>query len=207
MLLWINILLSLNLINASNIQKILLHDSNELSNFRKMLDCENIEYSFIEIIDINHQKTYQFDLKVPSNVARSSYINERSLLSFNISKPLFLERVKRGIEDPYFKYQWSYTNIGQYDESTTSNDYGLKSYDFLTGKNISIRIIDDGLDVYHFDLKNFNTDLSYNVNDKNYDLMPSDLSMNHGTRCVGQIIAIPDNGYCIAGFAPEASVS
>ncbi|EPZ35247.1 subtilisin-like protein [Rozella allomycis CSF55] len=205
MFLWI--LLSLNLISSSNIQKILLHDSRELSNLRKILDRDSVEYTFIENIDIHHQITYQFDFNAPRNIDRSSYINERSLSPFNISKPLLLERVKRGNEDPYFKYQWSYTNIGQYDESTTSYDYGLKSYAYLTGKNISIRIIDDGLDVYHFDLKHFNPDLSYNVNDKNYDLMPSDLSMNHGTRCVGQIIALPDNGYCIVGFAPEASVS
>jgi len=93
--------------------------------------------------------------------------------------------------DPYYKLQLNLRHMQI-----------NKAHDIATGKNITIAMIDTGVDLQHPDLigqisrnENFATDISSDFsNDK------------HGTAVAGVMVARKDNGIGIAGVAPDAKL-
>lgn len=109
------------------------------------------------------------------------------------------------INDPLFKKQWHI-----YNSVYEGNDLNvLKVWDMnITGKGVTVAIVDDGLDYENMDLKeNFNAKGSYDFNDKNDLPKPRLADDYHGTRCAGEIAAAKNNDYCGLGVAYNAKVA
>ncbi|XP_066585085.1 furin-like protease 1 isoform X3 [Prorops nasuta] len=80
----------------------------------------------------------------------------------------------------------------------------------ITGKNVVVTILDDGLEKDHPDLyKNYDPQASFDVNNHDEDPMPryDYLDSNrHGTRCAGEVAATANNSICAIGVAYGAGV-
>lgn len=122
----------------------------------------------------------------------------------------------------YFKLSYSLTQTPKY--KIPAKQWHLKNTIFpgndvniepvwdegITGKGVTICIIDDGVDFNHPQLKHaIKPDLSHDFNAKRSDRLPTPLSQEdrHGTRCAGQIAAHPEGPCEVIGVAPDASIS
>ena len=80
----------------------------------------------------------------------------------------------------------------------------------VTGKGISVTILDDGIERTHPDLQaNYDPLASFDVNQNDNDPTPRyDLidSNRHGTRCAGEVAATANNSNCAVGIAYEAGI-
>lgn len=103
--------------------------------------------------------------------------------------------------DPLFDQQW-----GLYNSNNPVIDISVCSaWNYATGKNVNIAILDTGIEMTHMDLASNISSLSY---DTETMTSPSHVYGNegHGTKCAGIAAAIKDNGLQIAGVAPEATI-
>ena len=103
--------------------------------------------------------------------------------------------------DPLFDQQW-----GLYNSNNPGIDISVCSaWNYATGKNVNIAILDTGIEMTHMDLASNISSLSY---DTETMTSPSHVYGNegHGTKCAGIAAAIKDNGLQIAGVAPEATI-
>ncbi|XP_060593632.1 furin-like protease kpc-1 isoform X2 [Ruditapes philippinarum] len=80
----------------------------------------------------------------------------------------------------------------------------------VTGKDVVITILDDGLERTHDDLKdNYDPYASYDVNGHKPDPMPRYDYTNenrHGTRCAGEVSAKANNTKCVVGVAYNSKI-
>lgn len=101
--------------------------------------------------------------------------------------------------DPLFNQQWGLQNDNYPDIDISV----CNAWNYATGKNIKIAILDTGVELNHIDLASNISNLSY---DTETDSSPSVVYSMHGTHCAGIAAAIKDNGIQIAGVAPEATI-
>ncbi|MCR4591764.1 MAG: S8 family serine peptidase [Bacteroidaceae bacterium] len=101
--------------------------------------------------------------------------------------------------DPMFNQQWGLHNSDYVGIDISISD----AWNYATGKNVKIAIIDTGVDLNHIDLSANISNLSY---DTESDSSPSVYYRNHATHCAGIAAAVKDNGVHIAGVAPEATI-
>lgn len=73
----------------------------------------------------------------------------------------------------------------------------------ITGKGVTIAIIDDGVDIYHPELRG-KVVHPYNVMDRSTDVIAEDLSLGHGTCCAG--VALAAGRKHATGVAPGAAL-
>ena len=103
--------------------------------------------------------------------------------------------------DPMFNQQWGLynTNYPGIDISVTP------AWNYATGKNVKIAILDTGVELGHVDLAANISSLSYNTET---GTSPSVVFNNndHATHCAGIAAAVKDNGIQIAGVAPDATI-
>ena len=71
----------------------------------------------------------------------------------------------------------------------------------ITGKGVTIAIIDDGVDIHHPELRG-KIVAPHNVMDKSANVIPEDLSLGHGTCCAG--VALASGKHKATGVAPGA---
>ncbi|KAI7204065.1 hypothetical protein KC324_g973, partial [Hortaea werneckii] len=103
-----------------------------------------------------------------------------------------------GIEDPIFQDQWHLYNHIQ--PGHDINVTGVWEQG-ITGKNSTVCIVDDGLDMDSDDLKdNYFAAGSYDFNDQVDDPKPRLSDDHHGTRCAGEVAAVR-NDVCGVGIA------
>ncbi|KAI9486635.1 MAG: peptidase S8/S53 domain-containing protein [Benjaminiella poitrasii] len=108
------------------------------------------------------------------------------------------------IKDPGFDHQWHLINTQE--RGHDLNVTGVWSQG-ITGKDVVVAILDDGLDMDHDDLKdNYFAEGSYDFNDHVADPKPRLIDDTHGTRCAGEIAAVK-NDVCGVGVAYGAKVS
>lgn len=109
-----------------------------------------------------------------------------------------------GISDPIFTEQWHLLNTVQPGHDVNITGVWLQG---ITGKNATVAIVDDGLDMHSDDLKdNFYAQGSYDFNDKT-DLPEPRLSDDrHGTRCGGEVSAVKNN-VCGVGAAWDSNIA
>lgn len=109
-----------------------------------------------------------------------------------------------GISDPIFTEQWHLLNTVQKGHDVNITGVWLQG---ITGKNATVAIVDDGLDMHSDDLKdNFYAQGSYDFNDKT-DLPEPRLSDDrHGTRCGGEVSAVKNN-VCGVGAAYNSRIA
>lgn len=108
------------------------------------------------------------------------------------------------INDPIFQEQWHLYNHVQ-----TGHDINVTGVwsQGITGKNATISIVDDGLDMDSDDLKeNYFAKGSYDFNDAVEDPKPRLSDDKHGTRCAGEVSAVR-NGVCGVGVAYDSKVA
>ncbi|CAK7229502.1 pheromone processing endoprotease [Sporothrix curviconia] len=109
-----------------------------------------------------------------------------------------------GIKDPIFKEQWHLINTLYPTHDVNVTDLWLKG---ITGKNTTVAIVDDGLDMYSDDLKpNYYAQGSYDFNDKGPEPRPKLPDDRHGTRCAGEISAAK-NDACGVGVAYDSKIA
>lgn len=99
---------------------------------------------------------------------------------------------RRAVEtDPLFYSQWHLQMV--------------KATDDADGSGVQIAIVDDGVQHVHEDLKqNYNGQLSWDFNDRDFDPSPSSED-GHGTACAG-VAAGVRNHVCGRGVAPRAGI-
>ncbi|CEG80867.1 Putative Proprotein convertase PC7 (Fragment) [Rhizopus microsporus] len=113
-------------------------------------------------------------------------------------------QVSLGIKDPLFDKQWHLIN--QRDPGNDINITGVWKQG-ITGKGVTVVILDDGLDYNSTDLAdNFYAEGSYDFNDHEPLPTPKLWDDTHGTRCAGQIAAVRNNA-CGVGIAYDAKIA
>ena len=109
-----------------------------------------------------------------------------------------------GITDPIFNDQWHLINTIQVGHDINVTGVWL---DGNTGKNATVAIIDDGIDMDSEDLKaNYFAIGSYDFNDHVDAPRPMLSDDHHGTRCAGEVAAMK-NDVCGVGVAWDAKVA
>ena len=120
--------------------------------------------------------------------------------------PPLVQEVARILEisDPMFPIQWHLLNPIQLGHDL--NVTGIwREGNF--GENVTVAIVDDGLDMDSLDLKdNYFAAGSYDFNDHNLVPKPKLRDDQHGTRCAGEIAAVKNN-VCGVGVAYRAKVA
>ncbi|OLY79504.1 Protease KEX1 [Smittium mucronatum] len=148
---------------------------------------------------------------------RSDILSDPSVLDFDAAKPAQLLKRRHvlnlqprdwrssiEIKDPLFPKQWHLVN-----DFVSGNDINVTGVWEMgvTGRNVTVALIDDGLDYTSEDLtSNFNYYGSYDFNDNTKLPTPRLGDDYHGTRCAGQISAIR-NDVCGVGVAYDSKVS
>jgi kexin len=108
------------------------------------------------------------------------------------------------IKDPIFNEQWHLFNPIQVGHDVNVTDVWLSG---VTGKNATVAIVDDGLDMYSDDLKdNYYAAGSYDFNDKTNEPKPRLSDDKHGTRCAGEVSAVKNN-VCGVGVAYDSKIA
>ena len=108
------------------------------------------------------------------------------------------------IRDPIFAEQWHLFNPVQLGGDVNVTDVWSQG---ITGRNATVAIVDDGLDMDSEDLKdNYFAEGSYDFNDHGLEPRPRLSDDRHGTRCAGEIAAVKNN-VCGVGVAWDAKVA
>ncbi|KAF4124819.1 kexin [Geosmithia morbida] len=108
------------------------------------------------------------------------------------------------IKDPIFKEQWHLFNTVE-----TGHDVNVTDVwrDGVTGQNVTIAIVDDGLDMDSNDLRdNYFAEGSYDFNDHDPSPKPELSDDKHGTRCAGEVSAVR-NDACGLGVAYDSKIA
>lgn len=103
----------------------------------------------------------------------------------------------RSINDPLYPSQWHLSNI-QVESAWNAG---------ITGKGVTIAIVDDGLQTSHPDLManvDYVNSWDYNGNKASPDPTGND---GHGTSAAGVAAAVQNNGHCGSGVAPNAKLA
>jgi kexin len=109
-----------------------------------------------------------------------------------------------GIQDPIFQEQWHLHNTIQIGHDINVTGVWMQG---ITGRNSTVCIVDDGLDMDSDDLKdNYFAQGSYDFNDQVKDPKPRLSDDRHGTRCAGEIGAVR-NDVCGVGVAYDSKVA
>uniref|UniRef100_A0A914CF84 Uncharacterized protein n=1 Tax=Acrobeloides nanus TaxID=290746 RepID=A0A914CF84_9BILA len=108
-------------------------------------------------------------------------------------------------QDPLYRDQWYLVGgaIGGYDMNV--REAWLLGY---AGRNVSISILDDGIQRDHLDIAaNYDPLASTDINDHDDDPTPQNNGDNkHGTRCAGEVSAIAGNNVCGVGVAFHSKI-
>ncbi|KAH6687843.1 subtilase [Plectosphaerella plurivora] len=108
------------------------------------------------------------------------------------------------INDPIFNDQWHLFNPVQAGHDVNVTSLWIEG---ITGHNVTVSIVDDGLDMYSDDLKpNYYAAGSYDFNDHQDEPRPKLSDDRHGTRCAGEVAAAK-NDVCGVGVAYDSKVS
>ncbi|TRY77950.1 hypothetical protein TCAL_06464 [Tigriopus californicus] len=110
-----------------------------------------------------------------------------------------------GLNDPYWGNMWY---LNRDNELTMNVEQAWQ--EGITGRGVTVTILDDGIEKDHPDLiRNYDPLSSTDINDNDSDPNPRyDLSNSnrHGTRCAGQVAASPNNSMCAVGVAFNAQI-
>ncbi|WWC96813.1 hypothetical protein V866_003688 [Kwoniella sp. B9012] len=108
------------------------------------------------------------------------------------------------LKDPMLDQQWHLINTDMKDiELNVTGLWGRG----ITGEGVHVVIVDDGLDLNSDDLKdNFFAEGSYDFNDHTELPLPRLSDDQHGTRCAGEIAAVP-NDVCGVGVSYRSKIA
>ncbi|KAJ1190028.1 hypothetical protein NDU88_006768 [Pleurodeles waltl] len=115
-----------------------------------------------------------------------------------------LRRSKRSVtfNDPKYPHQWHLNNARR--PGMDINVTGVWERN-VTGRGVTVVVVDDGVEHTLADIHpNYSPEGSYDLNSNDDDPMPhpdTDNDNHHGTRCAGEIAAVPNNSFCAVGVA------
>ncbi|GMR53989.1 hypothetical protein PMAYCL1PPCAC_24184 [Pristionchus mayeri] len=116
-----------------------------------------------------------------------------------------LEIPRLPFRDPLYKDQWYLVGnaVGGFDMNVR-NAWQMG----YAGRNVSISILDDGIQRDHPDLAtNYDPLASTDINDHDDDPTPQNNGDNkHGTRCAGEVAALANNNECGVGVAFKSKI-
>ncbi|TSN21170.1 Proprotein convertase subtilisin/kexin type 7 [Bagarius yarrelli] len=121
-----------------------------------------------------------------------------------------LRRSKRSLifNDPKYPSQWHLHNDMR--QGMDINVTGVWEQN-ITGVGVTVVVVDDGLQHTLEDIQpNYSPEGSYDLNSNDPDPMPhpdSHSDNHHGTRCAGEIAAVPNNSFCAVGVAYGSKVA
>ncbi|KAF6062808.1 Subtilase family protein [Candida albicans] len=175
------------------------HNSNEYNLMKRQLGHEQ-DYdeliSYVESIHLLPMKKLSKRIPVP--------IEMEDVATDEAHQKLIEIAKKLDIHDPEFTTQWHLINLKYpgHDVNVT----GLWLEDIL-GQGIVTALVDDGVDAESDDIKqNFNSEGSWDFNNKGKSPLPRLFDDYHGTRCAGEIAAVK-NDVCGIGVAWKSQVS
>ncbi|KAM9318411.1 proprotein convertase subtilisin/kexin type 7 isoform 2-T3 [Pholidichthys leucotaenia] len=126
------------------------------------------------------------------------------------SQERVLSRSKRSVafNDPNYPKQWHLHNdVGR---GMDINVTGVWEHN-ITGQGVTVVVVDDGVEHTHQDIQpNYSPEGSYDLNSNDPDPMPHPdvhSDNHHGTRCAGEIAAVPNNSFCAVGVAYGSKVA
>jgi len=114
--------------------------------------------------------------------------------------------------DPLWNSEWYIKNTGQND-GTPGLDLNVTHVwqRGITGKGVTVAILDDGVDYLHPDLAaNYDAGSSWDFSGNDpypYPRWTANGFNSHGTRCAGEISAVADNGICGVGIAYNSKIA
>ncbi|XP_013814316.2 proprotein convertase subtilisin/kexin type 7 [Apteryx mantelli] len=120
------------------------------------------------------------------------------------SEQKLLKRSKRSLHfnDPKYPQQWHLNN--RKSPGKDINVTGVWERN-VTGHGVTVVVVDDGVEHTIKDIQpNYSPEGSYDLNSNDPDPMPHPDEENgnhHGTRCAGEIAAVPNNSFCTVGVA------
>lgn len=126
------------------------------------------------------------------------------------SQERVLSRSKRSMafNDPQYHQQWHLHN--DLHSGMDINVTGLWERN-ITGQGVTVVVVDDGVEHTHLDIQpNYSPEGSYDLNSNDPDPMPHPdvhSDNHHGTRCAGEIAAVPNNSFCAVGVAYGSKVA
>ncbi|XP_069555104.1 proprotein convertase subtilisin/kexin type 7 [Brachyistius frenatus] len=126
------------------------------------------------------------------------------------SQERLLSRSKRSMafNDPNYPKQWHLHN--DINKDMDINVTGVWERN-ITGQGVTVVVVDDGVQHTHQDIQpNYSPEGSYDLNSNDPDPMPHpDIHSDnhHGTRCAGEIAAVPNNSFCAVGVAYGSKVA
>lgn len=126
------------------------------------------------------------------------------------SQERVLSRSKRSVafNDPNYPKQWHLHN--DVNKGMDINVTGVWEHN-ITGQGVTVVVVDDGVEHTHQDIEsNYSPEGSYDLNSNDPDPMPHpDVhgDNHHGTRCAGEIAAVPNNSFCAVGVAYGSKVA
>ncbi|CAN9511084.1 unnamed protein product [Ophioblennius macclurei] len=126
------------------------------------------------------------------------------------SKESVLSRSKRSLafNDPNYPKQWHLHN--RVHRGMDINVTGVWERN-ITGQGVTVVVVDDGVEHTHQDIQlNYSPEGSYDLNSNDPDPMPHPdphSDNHHGTRCAGEIAAVPNNSFCAVGVAYGSKVA
>ncbi|XP_042342471.1 proprotein convertase subtilisin/kexin type 7 [Plectropomus leopardus] len=126
------------------------------------------------------------------------------------SQDRVLSRSKRSMafNDPNYPKQWHLHNSRS--KGMDINVTGVWERN-ITGQGVTVVVVDDGVEHTHKDIQpNYSPEGSYDLNSNDPDPMPHPdvhSDNHHGTRCAGEIAAVPNNSFCAVGVAYGSKVA
>ncbi|XP_053308262.1 proprotein convertase subtilisin/kexin type 7 [Spea bombifrons] len=120
------------------------------------------------------------------------------------SEQKLLKRSKRSLHfnDPKYPLQWHLHN--RHNPGMDINVTGVWERN-VTGQGVTVVVVDDGVQHTIQDIQpNYSPEGSYDLNSNDPDPMPhpdGSSDNHHGTRCAGEIAAVPNNSFCAVGVA------
>ncbi|VDN01113.1 unnamed protein product [Thelazia callipaeda] len=136
------------------------------------------------------------------NVMRHSQLPTMTEHGINYS---YRKRPVLPFPDPLYKEQWYFNNGAQGGYDMNVRGAWLLGF---AGRNVSVSILDDGIQRDHPDLaENYDPFSSTDINGHDDDPTPQDNGDNkHGTRCAGEVASVAGNKYCGVGVAFHARI-
>ena len=113
--------------------------------------------------------------------------------------------------DPLFADQWHLQNTGQTGGTPGADANVIPAWEVATGEDVTIAIVDDGLQSDHPDLVDkYLPELSYDFVEDDSDPSPNleaESPRSHGTSVAGVAAASTNNNIGVAGAAPDAHLA
>jgi len=161
------------------------------------------------------------DTNTPVPVAASRVAADSSV---EYAEPNFIYTLDRTPNDPLFGELWGLNNTGQFGGTIDADIDAPAAWDFSTGGDVIVGVVDSGVDYTHPDLvsnmwrnpgeipddgidndHNGYVDDVFGIDPVNGDSDPLD-DYGHGTHCAGTIAGMGDNARGVAGVCWQARI-